>query len=149
MKLETTMKKRKRRNWMVSLLIFGLVLSVLDVQKNLTSSKYAGILIILDLISFFIIILLAVSAGKAYRYMTEKDKIMLFHFVFLEISLTCKTRDFYFYDALGKTISYLLGALYNLGEIESVDDIFSFYIFVENLGFLAFFVACSFNLYKW
>ena len=54
------------------------------------SGKYIGVLVTLDILSFIMIIFLAISASKAYKFMAHKDRILLMQFVFLEFSLFCK-----------------------------------------------------------
>eukprot|EP00347_Sterkiella_histriomuscorum_P021928 403332281 len=102
-----------------------------NVEPILHSDKYVGILISLDVISFIIIILLAISANKAYKFMAHKDRILLLHFIFLEASLFCKTLSLFF------------GAMYNADAdgMQQKDTWVQFYIFIENLGFVTFFLA--------
>ncbi|CDW82743.1 UNKNOWN [Stylonychia lemnae] len=107
-------------------------------DQGYNSSRYIGVVITLDIISFIIIILLAKSAHKAYKFMTKKDRLLLFHFLFLELSLVCKT------------LSYMLSAIYFSSEGQNLSSSMTeFYIYIENLGYLFFFTACSLNLYKW
>lgn len=77
------------------------------------SDKYVGILITLDVIGFLIIILLAISASRAYKFMAHKDRILLFHFIFLEASLFCNNILNKLTVDVGKTISLLFGAMYS------------------------------------
>jgi len=77
------------------------------------------------------------SAAKAFRFMTKKDRLLLLHFIFLFISLLCKT------------LSLLLGAMYYQEYEQNNTEWVQIYIFVENMGYLSFFIACSLNLIKW
>jgi hypothetical protein len=75
------------------------------------TGKYVGVLVTLDIMSFFLIIFLGLSAAKAYKFMANKDRILLSHFIFLEFSLFCKNFQFTMV-LIGKTLSLLFGALY-------------------------------------
>ena len=61
-----------------------------DADPEYNSNRYIGVLIGLDVLSFLIVILLAVSANRAYKFMARKDRLLLFNFIFLELSLLCK-----------------------------------------------------------
>lgn len=80
-------------------------------MEEYNSSKYVGVLVTLDIISFLIIILLAFSANRAYKFMANKDRLLLLHFVFLEASLLCKIYLSKLFIK-GKTLSLLFGAIY-------------------------------------
>lgn len=59
----------------------------------LDDTIYAGVVISLMVISLLLIVFLTLTAYKAFKYMTEKDRILLAHVIFLELCLICKNHQ--------------------------------------------------------
>lgn len=68
-----------------------------NVPNAYDPSKYIGALIALDVISLLMIIFLSISAMKAYKFMASKDRILLFHFIFLELTIICNSFNIHNY----------------------------------------------------
>lgn len=106
-----------------------------------------GVLATLCSFACVLLVVLTYSACKARRFLTQKDRIMLGNFVFLELTLASK---YLRSDLLiiAKMLTLLLGALYYSNYLP-LEFPWSLVIVIENLSFLFFFVACCFNLFKW
>jgi hypothetical protein len=76
----------------LSSLIFSLFQDPPEVgeRKAANHTKYLTVLIILTVFTFLMVLFQAWVAIKAYKLLMQKDRILLYHFVFLEITLVLK-----------------------------------------------------------
>ena len=53
-------------------------------------TNYVTVLVLLEVLFILLIVFLMISAAKTYKFMLKKDRVLLFHFLFLLFTLAGK-----------------------------------------------------------